>query len=212
VTAPPNAAFNPTEATVLTGSPVSFDGTPSSAAYGSITGYSWNFGDGGSSAAAQPSHAFAKPGTYTVNLTVTDSFGNSSSTSHQIKVIAPPPLQTLIETIAPYPTVLRSGAPPSISSAGRFDLGERLFCPGSGPVCRTTVTAKRGKSSGPLAGSTVLSTPAVTSAEINFKLKKSAFKHFRTHRRLRLNLTMVSVRGSEMTVTRLNVLLKLQKR
>jgi PKD repeat protein len=209
---PPNAAFTPDSATVLAGSPVAFDGTHSSDRDGSITGYGWNFGDGGSSTAAQPSHSYAKPGTYTVNLTVTDSFGNSSSTSHDIKVIVPPPLQTLIETIAPYPTILRSGAPPAISSAGRFDLGERLFCPGAGPTCRTTVTAKRGASSGPLAGSTVLSTPANTSAEIGFKLKKSAFKRFRTHRRLRLSLTMVSVRGSETTVTRLNLLLKLQKR
>jgi hypothetical protein len=126
-------------------------------------------------------------------------------------VIAPPPLQTLIETIAPYPTVLRSGAPPSITGAGKFDLGERLFCPGSGPACRTTVIAKRGTSAGPLAGSTVLSTPADSSAEIGFKLKKSAFKQFRTHHRLRLSLTMVSVRGGESVTTRLNVLLRLNR-
>jgi PKD repeat protein len=208
---PPTAAFSPDSATVLAGSAVSFDGTRSSDRDGSITSYSWNFGDGGTSTASQPSHSYAKAGTYTVGLTVTDNFGNSSSTSHQISVIVPPPLQTLIETIAPYPTILRSGAPPSISSKGMFDLGERLFCPGSGPACRTTVIAKRGSSSGPLAGGTVLSTPADSSAEIGFKLKKSAFKRFRTNRRLRLALTMVSHRGGESVTTHLNVLLKLLK-
>lgn len=210
VTAPPNAAFNPTQATVLAGSPVSFDGTQSSDPYGRITAYSWNFGDGGSSTAAQPSHSYGKTGTFTVTLSVTDNSGNRSSTSHQIKVIAPPPLQTLIETIAPYPTILRSGAPPSISSGGKFDLGERLFCPGSGPACRTTVNAHRGSKSGPRAGGTVLSTPADSSAEITFKLTKRAFKQFRTYHRLRLSLTMVSVRGGELITTRLTVLLKLR--
>jgi PKD repeat protein len=208
---PPTAAFSPDSATVLAGSAVSFDGARSSDRDGSITSYSWNFGDGGTSTASQPSHSYAKAGTYTVGLTVTDNFNNSSSTSHQIKVIVPPPLQTLIETIAPYPTILRSGAPPSITSKGRFDLGERLFCPGSGPACRTTVVAKRGSSSGPLAGGTVLSTPADSSAEVGFKLKKSAFKRFRTNRRLRLALTMVSHRGGESVTTHLNVVLKLLK-
>lgn len=37
---------------------------------GPATGYSWDFGDGGSSTAVNPSHAYVAPGTYTVALTV----------------------------------------------------------------------------------------------------------------------------------------------
>src|SRR5207245_357144 len=39
---------------------------------GSITAYSWTFGDGGTSTAQNPSHTYAGAGTYPVNLNVTD--------------------------------------------------------------------------------------------------------------------------------------------
>jgi len=37
--------------------------------------YVWNFGDGGSSTQANPSHSYAAPGTYTVELVVSDAGG-----------------------------------------------------------------------------------------------------------------------------------------
>ncbi|MEW6072668.1 MAG: PKD domain-containing protein [Planctomycetota bacterium] len=37
---------------------------------GTITAWSWSFGDGGTSAAQHPSHTYVAPGTYTVSLTV----------------------------------------------------------------------------------------------------------------------------------------------
>ncbi|HKY61425.1 MAG TPA: PKD domain-containing protein, partial [Gemmatimonadota bacterium] len=39
---------------------------------GSVVGWSWDFGDGGSSTSQNPSHTYAADGTYTVTLTVTD--------------------------------------------------------------------------------------------------------------------------------------------
>lgn len=39
--------------------------------------YAWNFGDGGTSTAASPSHAYGAAGAYTVSLTVTDSVSAS---------------------------------------------------------------------------------------------------------------------------------------
>uniref|UniRef100_UPI00262E66E6 PKD domain-containing protein n=1 Tax=uncultured Maribacter sp. TaxID=431308 RepID=UPI00262E66E6 len=39
---------------------------------GDILSYSWNFGDGGTSTQANPSHTFTTSGTYNVVLTVTD--------------------------------------------------------------------------------------------------------------------------------------------
>lgn len=53
---------------------------------GSIASRSWNFGDGTSSTAANPSHAYARAGTYTVSLTVKDNAGASATTSKSVTV------------------------------------------------------------------------------------------------------------------------------
>lgn len=56
---------------------------------GTIASYSWNFGDGGSSTAQNPSHTYASAGTYTVTLTVTDNDSATDSTSQSVTVTAP---------------------------------------------------------------------------------------------------------------------------
>jgi PKD repeat protein len=45
---------------------------------GSVTGFSWDFGDGTESTAADPTHTYEQAGRFTVTLTVTDNFGMSS--------------------------------------------------------------------------------------------------------------------------------------
>jgi PKD repeat protein len=42
--------------------------------------YQWNFGDGGTSTAANPTHTFTAAGIYTVTLTITNSYGTDSET------------------------------------------------------------------------------------------------------------------------------------
>jgi PKD repeat protein len=44
------------------------------------TGWSWNFGDGSTSAVQNPSHTYASAGTYPVTLTTTNSFGTATVT------------------------------------------------------------------------------------------------------------------------------------
>jgi len=44
-----------------------------------ITNYYWEFGDGTTSTAKNPSHTYQAPGTYPVKLTVTSNFGNSQT-------------------------------------------------------------------------------------------------------------------------------------
>jgi PKD repeat protein len=56
---------------------------------GSVTGYSWTFGDGATSTAQNPSHTYGAGGTYTVTLTVTDNQGATNSVSHTVTVTAP---------------------------------------------------------------------------------------------------------------------------
>ena len=48
--------------TATVGQSVQFNGSNSTPA-GGITGYAWNFGDGGTSTAANPTHTYTRPGT-----------------------------------------------------------------------------------------------------------------------------------------------------
>ncbi|MBV1776418.1 PKD domain-containing protein [Burkholderiaceae bacterium DAT-1] len=50
---------------------------------GTISARSWNFGDGSTSTATNPSHTYAAAGTYTVSETVTDSVSGTTNTKSQ---------------------------------------------------------------------------------------------------------------------------------
>jgi hypothetical protein len=86
---PPTAAL--AAGVAVAGQPVSFSSAGSSAYDGlTIAGYSWNFGDGGIATNSSPTHTFARAGTYTVSLTVTDSRGAAATASKQLTVTAAP--------------------------------------------------------------------------------------------------------------------------
>ncbi|HXI33486.1 MAG TPA: PKD domain-containing protein [Gemmatimonadales bacterium] len=55
---------------------------------GTISTYSWDFGDGQTSAQQNPSHTYAAAGTYTVALTVTDNQSATNTTSQPVTVSA----------------------------------------------------------------------------------------------------------------------------
>ena len=53
---------------------------------GSVTGWSWTFGDGGLSTVRSPSHTYASAGTYTVKLTATDNGGSAVQKTGSVTV------------------------------------------------------------------------------------------------------------------------------
>lgn len=83
------------------GQPTSFDASGSTIAYGTITSYAWNFGDGSAvqtTTAPATTHTYAHTGSYTVSLTETDWAGTSVS-------MAPP------STVFTGQTMTRVGSP-----------------------------------------------------------------------------------------------------
>lgn len=89
-----------------TGRTISFNGTASRDPDGTIVSYDWSFGDGGTASGAQPLHAYAASGTYTVTLRVTDDTGRSHSASTTATVTAPVNQAPTANAGGPY-----SGAP-----------------------------------------------------------------------------------------------------
>ncbi len=119
---PPTAAFTPSASVAAPGAPVSFDASASGPGDpgGTITDYSWNFGDGtpvdDAGGSADASHAFASPGVYTVALTTTDDLGVSATSTQQVTVDAP----VAAFTTSPA-TVVAPGTAVSFDATGSTD-------------------------------------------------------------------------------------------
>jgi PKD repeat protein len=80
---PPSAGFTFS----CTGLSCSFDGSSSSDPDGTITAYSWDFGDGTSGSGQSVGHSYAQVASYTVTLTVTDNSGATASASQTVTLI-----------------------------------------------------------------------------------------------------------------------------
>jgi PKD repeat protein len=89
---PPAAdAGGPYNGTV--GVAVQFDGSASTDPDGNIANYAWTFGDGNTGTGVGPVHIYDVPGTYIVQLTVTDNNGQQGTgqTTASIVAVEPPP-------------------------------------------------------------------------------------------------------------------------
>ena len=95
----PNAVVSATPTSGVGPLTVSFTGSGSNDPDGSIVSYAWTFGDGGSSAAQNPSRTYSTPGTYTARLTVTDNRGGIGTAQVQIVVNQNPALVMRVGSI-----------------------------------------------------------------------------------------------------------------
>jgi formylglycine-generating enzyme required for sulfatase activity len=69
----PSASFSYSPATPVVGQPVQF----SDLSTGSPTSWSWDFGDGSTSASRDPSHSYVRAGSFAVTLTVANASGSN---------------------------------------------------------------------------------------------------------------------------------------
>jgi len=71
------------------GQEITFDGSNSSDSDGTITNYTWDFGDNTTGYGVNPTHAYDTPGEYTVILTVTDDDGATDTDETAVNILVP---------------------------------------------------------------------------------------------------------------------------
>ena len=82
----PAAAISSTPSSPSVGTIVSFNGSTSSDPDGTISSYSWRFGDGTNANGSSVQHVYQKAGTYTAVLTVIDADGQLATSKQRITV------------------------------------------------------------------------------------------------------------------------------
>ncbi len=128
--------------------PVSFSGADSMDIDGEIISYEWNMGDGTKNSGINVTHAFQKPGTYRVNLAVTDDSNAKNKTgTDTLKVIVndPPIARAGKDRIASVGETIIFNASKSMDRDGK--LVELSWDFGDGIKQKTTAKTKTVKHS-----------------------------------------------------------------
>lgn len=133
-TAAPVPSFSATPTSGNAPLSVAFTG---SATTGTVSGYSWNFGDGTSSTQQNPIHSYSSAGNYTVSLTATGPGGNNTVTrSNLISVTTASPSTTPTATGCPC-TIWSATAQPTVASdpdTAAVNLGVKFTASQSGYI------------------------------------------------------------------------------
>ncbi|MDR2566847.1 MAG: PKD domain-containing protein, partial [Bifidobacteriaceae bacterium] len=112
-----------------------------------VTGWSWSFGDGGTSAEQNPTHTYAAPGTYQVSLTVTDANGGTATYQRQqvVRGSAVTPAVTVPATVNEGQSATFSVDTTGLASL-RVDWGDGTSASTSAAASWSTLTAAYGVS------------------------------------------------------------------
>jgi len=142
--AAPTAKFTFSPTSPGTNQDVFFNATSSTAAAGHrVASYAWDFGDGSTGSGSTPSHAFARSGTFTVTLVVTDDLGQTGNVTSTVTVSS-----TSSQIVADFvfsPTDPSTGAlvffdatpssSPSLPLSYAWDFGDGGTCTNAGVGC-----------------------------------------------------------------------------
>jgi hypothetical protein len=82
----PSAVFSKSPDSVKVGETVYFNGGLSSDLDGRVVNWEWNFGDGATARGEKANHVYAKAGTYTVTLKITDDDGGSNACEETVTI------------------------------------------------------------------------------------------------------------------------------
>jgi len=126
VTAPsqPRASFTFSPSSPSQGTTISF--TPNVGGGTLPYSYSWDFGDGATSSVAYPSHLYTLSGSYTIQLTVTDNTGQSTSTFQTITVVGPQ-IQPLTASFDYQPSLTTVGATITFTAVAAGGTGPYIY-------------------------------------------------------------------------------------
>lgn len=89
--APPSATMKASPWAGVAPLPVAFDGSASSDSDGTITAWSWDFGDGAKGSGKTAQHSYAATGCFTATLTVTDDRGATGTAQDTVVVTSAAP-------------------------------------------------------------------------------------------------------------------------
>jgi len=103
---PPVASFSGSPTSGINPLTVNFTDTST----GQPTSWAWNFGDGGTSTAQNPSHVYTAAGTYSVTLTATNTVGSNTLTKTNYITVTPPPPDFTISISPAKQTVHKGGS------------------------------------------------------------------------------------------------------
>lgn len=194
-------------ATGAVDSPIGFTVAPRDQ-LSTVAGTTWSFGDATTVAGASVTHTFARPGAYSVSVTSTDAFGNSTTQTGKITIAMPPTRDKPLPLKKPKfkGAHLVSHA---VRAGGNGALRLRVACPASsGCKGKVTLTLKTkaaglGLPATAIVGHDSFRAKAGGRASVTFTLSKALLKLLRKRHHLKMTLLIEArdVYGTPATTT-----------